>query len=226
MKSIFNPLLFLLPAVLFSSCAPILPPTQVPPLVVHYSFATQPWLSILESCAGEIIIAAEQRAVGFQDLETADILLRIGGDTSGDLTFQVGMEELLVIVHPENPVNNLDASQVMGLFTTSIKNWAEVGGTDAPVQVWVYPAGEDIQQLLLNSTLGGSPISTYALLASGLEAMQTAVAGDPHAVGLISRSWLSGDVKEVYSVAEIPVLAILPDGSPDYVLDIVTCLQK
>ncbi len=39
-----------------------------------------------------------------------------------------------IIVHPDNPINNIDLETLSGIFTGKIKNWKELGGEDIPIQ--------------------------------------------------------------------------------------------
>jgi phosphate transport system substrate-binding protein len=53
-----------------------------------------------------------------------------------DMTL-VGWDALVVMVHPDNPVNNLTVDQLYRIMTGDIKNWNEVGGENAPILVVV-----------------------------------------------------------------------------------------
>jgi len=46
----------------------------------------------------------------------------------------IGLDAIAVFVHIDNPVKNLNKEQLKGIFTGKIKNWKEVGGTDAPIE--------------------------------------------------------------------------------------------
>jgi phosphate transport system substrate-binding protein len=47
--------------------------------------------------------------------------------------FVVAQDAIAVIVHPDNPVDNLTIQQVSDIFTGRITNWSEVGGEDRPI---------------------------------------------------------------------------------------------
>ena len=49
----------------------------------------------------------------------------------------VGWDALVVMVHPENPVQNLSVEQVYNIMTGKIRNWSEVGGSNEPILVVV-----------------------------------------------------------------------------------------
>jgi phosphate transport system substrate-binding protein len=46
----------------------------------------------------------------------------------------IGLDAIAVFVHIDNPVKNLTKEQLKGIFTGKIKNWKEVGGSDAPIE--------------------------------------------------------------------------------------------
>ena len=209
-----------------SACTPLVPETPVIPITVQFTFATQPWLPAIQDCAGGEILAFEQRAIDFQVLEETDLLLHLGDGSDAENTFQVGVEEIVVIAHPDNPLVSLTTAQVQEIFRGSAANWSRVGGEDLGIQVWVFPAGEELQRIFQEVGLTGAPISTYARLVSSPEAMLEAVAADQGAVGLLTRTLVTEAVKVLYSVNEVPVLAVLQEGAAGNITEIITCLQK
>ncbi len=46
-----------------------------------------------------------------------------------------GYDAIVVFVNKNNPVNNLSAAAVKGIFSGRIKNWRELGGANAPIVV-------------------------------------------------------------------------------------------
>jgi ABC-type phosphate transport system substrate-binding protein len=171
-------------------------------------------------------INAEQRLGEVLD-PNADLAIRIG--QPGDLTspaFRIGTEDVLVIVNPQNPIHQLSAGQVRGLFSGQVQTWKDLAGADSPVEIWAYPEGDDVQQVFEQAVLAGSPISTTARLANSPEEMAQAVAKDVEAVGFLTRHWKKGDVAEVFVAVSAPVLVITsssPKGNRAALLD---CLQK
>ena len=173
------------------------------------------------------MVKAEQSTADFPNLQTANMAIRIG--QPDDLTFpayQIGSEDILVIVNPQNPLNTLIAEQVRGLFTGQIQNWQEVNRSSAPVQVWVFASGEDVQQIFEQTILGGSPVTSTAKLATSMEEMSQAIAKDVNAIGILPRHWKTGNVSEVFTVATVPVLALTPSEPQGAVQGILACLQK
>ena len=49
----------------------------------------------------------------------------------------VAWDALVVIVHKDNPVNNMTLDQLRDLYKGKITNWKQLGGKDAPVELYV-----------------------------------------------------------------------------------------
>ena len=49
----------------------------------------------------------------------------------------VAWDALVVIVHKDNPVSNLSLDQLRGLYKGKYSNWKELGGNDAPIELYV-----------------------------------------------------------------------------------------
>ncbi len=47
--------------------------------------------------------------------------------------FVVARDAIAVVVHPDNPVDQLTLAQVSDIYTGRITNWSEVGGEDRPI---------------------------------------------------------------------------------------------
>ena len=212
---------------LLPSCNSATPTVPLEPITVQYTTAAAPWLAGLYDCAGANVVTAEQRAADFLDPQSVNLAIRIG--QPANLTspaYQIGSEDILVILNPQNPINALTAEQVRGLFTGQVLNWQEVNGSNAPVQVWVFSSGEDVWQIFEQTALGGSPATSMARLAAGPDEMAQAIASDVNAVGILTRHWKAGNVSAVYNVASVPVLALTPAKPQGAVQELLACLQK
>jgi len=47
----------------------------------------------------------------------------------------VAWDALVVIVHPDNPVDNISFDQLRGVYLGKITNWKELGGNNAPIRL-------------------------------------------------------------------------------------------
>jgi hypothetical protein len=218
----FCPILLLLAA-----CTPAIPASE-PLIRVQYSFAFQPWLTSLNDCATENTLDLELRSANLQNTEIADLVFRLGqSDDLASPSYLIDTEDLLVIVNPRNPIRKLTADQVYALFTGQILTWEPVGGSNSPVKVWIYPPGEDIQQVFTKYVLEGTPPASLARMANSPVEMSQAVGLDIDAIGYITRSWMTENVAEAFLItSDLPILAITKSEPQGALSQILSCLQK
>lgn len=68
----------------------------------------------------------------------------------------VAWDALVAIVHKDNPVDNLTLDQMRKLYKGKITNWKQLGGKDAPVELYVRTGkisgvGRTVRELLFNN---------------------------------------------------------------------------
>jgi ABC-type phosphate transport system substrate-binding protein len=156
------------------------------------------------------------------------MVIRLGspGNING-FPYQIGTDDLLVVVASKNPTRTLNAEQTRELFTGQIRNWKTIDGNDASVQVWVFSNGEDIQELFDETVLEGSPVSSGAYLAANMDEMVQSVGKDISAIGIITGRWKTGNLTSVYKAASnLPVLAISLSKPQGTLAGILACMQR
>lgn len=67
----------------------------------------------------------------------------------------VAWDALVVIVHKDNPVSNITLDQLRGLYLGRIVNWKQLGGRDAPIELYVRKGkisgvGRTLRELVFN----------------------------------------------------------------------------
>jgi hypothetical protein len=213
---------------LCTACTPATLSTALESIRVQYSFAAQPWLPKLNNCSGKNVLTAELRAAEFQDPKSADLVMRIGQpETLSTPAYQIGTDDLMVIVNRQNSINKLTGEQVRALFTGRIQTWNSINGTDSPVQVWVFPTSEDVQQIFEQSVLGGSPVTSLARLANSPEEMSQSVSKDVNAIGIITRRWKTNNTSDVFTAASsLPILALTRSEPRAALAQMLACMQK
>lgn len=213
--------------IVLAACGTSTPTSTLQPLTVQYSFAATAWLQTVYRCAGDTLIRADPRAADYQSFDASDMALRLGQPANPAYpTYQIGTEDILVVVNRQNPTGALTVDQVRGLFTGQILTWKSLTGSDTQVQVWVFPAGEDVEQLFEQAALGGTPVTSAARLANTPDEMSQAIAGDVNAIGLLPRHWKAGNLSDVFTAASVPVLAVFPSKPAGSLANLLACLQK
>ncbi|KAF0107444.1 MAG: phosphate transport system substrate-binding protein [Anaerolineaceae bacterium] len=226
MKRAFSFLLLIF--FLLTSCNPSMPMNTGATLRVQHTAAAAPFLADLSACADQagVMLQPDLRLAAAFDLTGADLALRLGDPGVTSPAYQIGADEILVIVNRQNPAGPLSADDVRGLFSGRIQNWKEINGSDAPVQVWVFPSGEDVQQAFVIAALDGGPVTPAARLAMTPDEMSQAVASDVNAVGILTRRWKAGNVTDVYTAASVPALILVPSEMADGAAAFIACAQK
>jgi hypothetical protein len=195
------------------------------PLRVQYTAAAQAWLADMQTCAGQRPLFAELASPAAIDLQEFDLALSLGAPSDVYPAYEIGEEGIHLIVSSQSPVGALSAQQAAAIYSGAVSNWGELSEEGGTIQVWSYPAGEEIQQFLGRAVLsGGAPVSGSSL-AIDPEAMRAAVAADPAAIGILPEAWLTGDVRSVLEVGSMPLLVSTAAEATESNLAIITCLQ-
>ena len=190
-------------------------PEVTPQSVKAYSTsAAQPWLSDLYDCAAEV-----STVVILSDSPSdSDIYLRVGEpEILSSFAYQIDEEEILILTHRQSPVQNLTLEEAQILFA---------GLGDPSLQVWVYASEDDVFEAFDQFVMMGRSVSSFALVAASPQHMSDVLNAESNAVGILPRHWKAGDVREVYSVAKVPVLAITQTEPPGAINQLISCLQK
>jgi hypothetical protein len=205
--------IFLLSSLLLVSCSTGTP-TATPQLVTVYSTsAGQPWLPEFYECAGTSSVISRA-----DDPSVADIVLRVGEPPYlASPAFQIDTEEILIVTHRQSPIQNLNLKGTRALFA---------GQGDPSVQVWVYAAGEDVQEAFDRAVMAGGRVSPSARIAVTPQQMSDTLVNESNAVGILPRRWKAGDVRDVFTVGTVPVLAITSSEPQGIIKDLIACVQK
>jgi hypothetical protein len=208
--------IFIIPILLLlcSSCASA--ETQPPPaqvINVYATLGTLPWLSGVYACANQ-----SAAIVNLTDPQTAEIVIQMGEpEELVTPAYQIDTEEILIVTHRESPVHNLTLAEARSLF---------MGQGDPSIQVWVYDAGQDVQKVFEQAVMAGGNVTSQAKVAASPQQMSDVMTAEQNAIGILPRHWRLGTVREVYSVATVPVLVIVKDDPVGVLMDLVLCLQK
>jgi hypothetical protein len=195
---------------------------------VQYTPSTSTWLPVFDSCAQNLllIIFSERRYPIYFDTDSP-IAIRIGeSSTNGWTSFQIGKTDILIILNTENPISKLTGLQVKGIFSGKINNWKEINGFDLPIQIWIYPNGDDVQQTFEQLMMNSSPISPKAHIAETPSKMQDEIVNNKNSIGFVARNMNTGNVVEAFSINNIPVIIMTPTIPQYPITEILTCMQK
>jgi phosphate transport system substrate-binding protein len=104
-------------------------------------------------------------------------------------TFEVALDGIAVIVHPDNPVTTLTVQQISDIFTGKVKNWKEVGGKDLPITLYGRENSSGTYEFFREHVLGKDSrgvqqdYATNTQVLQGTAALGEAVARDIKGIG-------------------------------------------
>lgn len=119
---------------------------------------------------------------------------------------------IAIIVHPDNPVNNLDLETIAKLYTGEITNWKDVGGNDAEVVLIGREAGSGTRDGF-ESITGTADKCRYRQELTSTGDVITTVSQNPNAIGYASLASLKDSVKALTVGGVAPTEETVKDGS-------------
>lgn len=95
----------------------------------------------------------------------------------------VARDSVAILVHPENPVNDLTMDELKKIFCGEITNWSKVGGKDEPISVFVRETGSGTSKFFIGHVLKPEKISKSATPVSSIETMMDSIGNSKNAIG-------------------------------------------
>jgi ABC-type phosphate transport system substrate-binding protein len=141
-------------------------------------------------------LAVFERPASTLDITQADITLRWGAaaDSSG-AQVELGSDDLVLVVNPQNPLQSLTGSQVRNIFSGTSRAWSDFSkGNVNSIVVWSYPQGSEMRQFF-EDALSPVDLLSSAHLAPDPNALRQSVAADPSAIGYLPGRWVDSSVR-------------------------------
>ncbi len=203
------------------ACAGATPVLSEPPRVVsqpYYESVLVDWaVAYREQLAGPLPfdLTTATHAEGLRTVEDGEaaLLVTSGEPPQGWFATPLEMQAMAVIVHPDNPVRDLELDELQDLFTGRSSSWERVGGRDVPVQPVLPLPGEPLGDAFLARVLAGSRPWPGTLLAPTAEEAVEAVAEEEGAVGMIPLAAVTSQVRVIRIGGVLPGESTVRDGS-------------
>lgn len=131
---------------------------------------------------------------------TADVGMasrELKDDETGIEAVVIAIDGIAVVVNKENAASDLTSEQVKGIFNGTIKNWSEVGGSDANIVVVNREEGSGTRDAFKELVLGEEDFVAEAIIQNSTGAVREAVGQDVTAIGYISLGGLNDTVHPV-----------------------------
>jgi phosphate transport system substrate-binding protein len=125
----------------------------------------------------------------------------------------IALDGLAVIVHPNNPVNEISIKTLKDIYTGKIKNWKVLGGPDKEIVVVSRDVASGTFEVFKERVLGGEKTREDALMLASNKAVEGTVKETPSAIGYVGIGYLSNDVKALKIEGVPPSVKTVKDGS-------------
>ena len=185
------------------------------------------WISAdLEGQPVEVPIVALGSSTGFKalDRDSADIgmasrrikqkevamLARFGDLAGAEAEHVIGLDALVIAVHPSNPISQLTLGQVKQIYSGEIRNWGQLGGPDLPIRPLHRDMESGTRATFDAEVFGGSRSAARGIYeVSGNTETHHIVLRQTGAIGYLPFAD-AGDVKKV-AVKAGNLSAVVPD---------------
>ena len=156
-------------------------------------------------------------ADGTVDIGTASRDLKSSeSDAHPDLVpHGVAKDGVAVTVHPSNPVTELTMEQLQGIYTGTITNWKDVGGTDSVIMVVTREEGSGTRDCFEQAVMKPikAEITDHGIIQDSNGKTRATVAGSSQAIGFLSLGYVNSDVSAVRLDGIEPTVESVVDGS-------------
>lgn len=109
----------------------------------------------------------------------------------------IAQDGLVLIVHPDNPILNLDTDTIRDIYTGHITDWESLSNIELPMIPLTYSDTHDSYHEFHRLIMGRQRITGNAQLVPNIEAMIDQVADTPKAIGYIPLNHITSKVKQL-----------------------------
>lgn len=164
-------------------------------------------------------LAASSRPI--KDSELAD--LKALGDLKSPAAEQViAIDGLAIILHPQNPLNQLNTEQLARIFSGEAKTWEELGGIGGTIHLYARDdqsgTYDTFKELVLSPR--GKTLNSAAKRFESSEQLSDAVSQDPQGIGFIGLPYVrqakAVAIADGQSQAMLPLYSLI--ATEDYPL--------
>ncbi|MCX5777440.1 MAG: phosphate ABC transporter substrate-binding protein [Candidatus Firestonebacteria bacterium] len=134
-------------------------------------------------------IANSSRAIKASEISLA---LKKGLDPKATV---IALDGIAVIVNKMNYISGLTKKQVKGIYTGSISDWSQVGGTAGKIVVVSRDTSSGTYEAFGALAMDGGKMRPDALLQAASQAVATTVSKTPGAIGYVGIGYINDTVK-------------------------------
>lgn len=146
---------------------------------------------------GTVDLANASRHIKDEEIQTA----RANGFEP--VEYIIARDAIAIVIHPDNPVDELTLQQISGIYSGKITNWQEVGGEDRPIVLLSRETNSGTHVYFLEEVIrlgekdNKTLFSQDTLLLPSSEGIGVEVRQNPNAIGYDGLGYVTPDMKTV-----------------------------
>ena len=146
---------------------------------------------------GTVDLANASRQIKTEEMEEAQ------ANGIDPVEFVIARDAIAVIVHLDNPVNELTLQQISDIYSGKITNWQEVGGEDRPIVLLSRETNSGTHVYFLEEVIrlgekdNKTLFSQDTLLLPSSEGIGVEVRQNPNAIGYDGLGYVTSDMKTI-----------------------------
>jgi phosphate transport system substrate-binding protein len=109
--------------------------------------------------------------------------------------YRFARDAVVVIVHPDNPVQNLTVEELKRIYAGEASTWSGFGGRDEKIVPVVQPENRDVTEFVEESIMEGLAIRARSIEARDDSEVVAAVRARPGAIGYVTLAWADRGAK-------------------------------
>jgi len=102
--------------------------------------------------------------------------------------YRFARDAAVLVVNPDNPVDNLTLEDVQRVYSGDLKRWSELGGAAIPIVPVVQAPDADVTEFFIEEVLGGEAIRAHSVQVQSDADVVRTVRGQKGAIGYITLS--------------------------------------
>jgi len=126
---------------------------------------------------------------------------------------EIARDGLAVIVNPSNPIQNLSLDQICDIYSATITEWNQLGGSNSKIHIIAREEGSGTRSAFTELVMDKLEISPRAIVQDSNGAVRQLVADDPNAIGFISLGLVDENVKALHLGGVAATRESILDGS-------------
>lgn len=139
------------------------------------------------SSAGIFAAASKTAEIGMSSRSLKDSELESFEDPGYEwYIVEIAKDGLAVIIHPENPLQNLSLEQINAVYSAEITNWKNLGGNDANIHIITREEGSGTRSAFEELVMGDKFISPKSIVQDSNGSVRLLVSNDINSIGFIS----------------------------------------